>query len=97
MAIKISEMKLKGKRSKEVRSWLKNRLNISMDYKEIYINFYRSPEFINAYGKSIPDSYINKLNDKLKSILEGNSIFIMNNNNINEYHKKNKFRINQIQ
>ena len=30
---------------------------------------------------------------KLKSILEGNSIFIMNNNNINEYHKKNKFRI----
>ena len=30
---------------------------------------------------------------KLKSILEGNSIFIMNNNKINEYHKKNKFRI----
>ena len=29
---------------------------------------------------------------KLKSILEGNSIFIMNNNKINEYHKKNKFR-----
>ena len=67
MAIKISEMELKGKRSKEVRSWLKNRLNISMDYKEIYINFYRSPEFINAYGKSIPDSYINKLNDKTLS------------------------------
>ena len=40
---------------------------------------------------------INLANDnillKLKSILEGNSIFIMNNNKINEYHKKKNFRI----
>ena len=40
---------------------------------------------------------INLANDnillKLKSILEGNSIFIMNNNCINEYHKKKHFRI----
>ena len=40
---------------------------------------------------------INLANDnillKLKSILEGNSIFIMNNNVINEYYKKKYFRI----
>ena len=40
---------------------------------------------------------INLANDnillKLKSILEGNSIFIMNNNSINEYYKKKHFRI----
>ncbi len=64
IAIKISEMQLNGKRSREVKTWLKEKLNISLDVKEIYKNFYHSPEFINAYGKSIPDSYINKLNDK---------------------------------
>ncbi len=64
IAIKISEMQLNGKRSKEVKTWLKEKLNISLDVKEIYKNFYHSPEFINTYGKSIPDSYINKLNDK---------------------------------
>ncbi len=64
MAIKISEMELKGKRSKEVKSWLKNILNITLDYKMIYKNFYKSPEFIESYGKTIPDSYLNRLDDK---------------------------------
>ena len=64
LAVKISEMQLNGKRSREVKSWLKGILNISIDYKEIYKNFYKSPEFINAYRKEIPDSYINKLDDK---------------------------------
>jgi DNA helicase-2/ATP-dependent DNA helicase PcrA len=32
--------------------------------KQIYKNFYKSEEFINAYHKELPDSYINRLDDK---------------------------------
>jgi hypothetical protein len=32
--------------------------------KEIYKNFFKSEEFINAYHKELPDSYINRLDSK---------------------------------
>ena len=66
IATKIADMEFKGNktRQKQIKKWLRERLNISIDIKEIYKNFYRSEEFINAYGKSIPESYIQKLDDK---------------------------------
>jgi len=66
IATKIAEMEFKGNKSKQrqIRKWLRERLNISIDMKEIYINFYKSDEFKNAYQKELPESYINRLNDK---------------------------------
>ncbi len=66
IATKIAEMEFKGNKSKQrqIRKWLRERLNISIDMKQIYKNFYKSEEFINAYHKELPDSYINRLDDK---------------------------------
>ena len=66
IATKIAEMEFKGNKSKQrqIRKWLRERLNISIDMKEIYIKFYKSDEFKNAYHKELPDSYINRLDDK---------------------------------
>ncbi len=66
IATKISEMEFNGNKSKakQIRKWLKERLNISLDLKEIYKNFYKSDEFKKFYTKEIPDSYLNKLNEK---------------------------------
>lgn len=66
IATKISEMEFNGNKTKQrqISKWLKERLNISIDIKEIYKSFYKSDEFKNHYKKEIPDSYLNKLNDK---------------------------------
>ena len=66
IATKLSEMECKGNKSKQrqISKWLRERLNISIDMKEIYINFYKSDEFKEYYKKEIPESYINKLKDK---------------------------------
>ena len=63
---KISEMEFNGSKSKtkQIKKWLKERINISLDLKEIYKGFYKSEEFKKHYTKDIPESYINKLNDK---------------------------------
>ncbi len=66
ISTKISEMEFNGNKSKarQIKKWLRERLNISLDLKEIYKNFYKSNEFKNFYNKEIPDSYLNRLNDK---------------------------------
>ena len=66
IATKISEMEFNGNKSKakQIRKWLRERLNISLDLKEIYKSFYKSDEFKKFYTKEIPDSYLNKLNEK---------------------------------
>ena len=63
---KIAEMEFRGNKSKarQVRKWLRERINISLDMKEIYKSFYKSKEFISAYGKELPESYINRLDEK---------------------------------
>lgn len=66
IATKISELEFHGNKSKarQIKKWLKERLNISIDLKEIYKNFFKSEEFISVYKKEIPNSYLNKLNEK---------------------------------
>ncbi|MBR4178978.1 MAG: UvrD-helicase domain-containing protein [Bacilli bacterium] len=66
IAIKISEMEFKGNKSKarQIKKWLRERLNISLDMKEIYKGFYKSEEFNKLYNKSLSDAYIKKLDDK---------------------------------
>ena len=66
IATKIADMEFKGNKSRQrqIRKWLRERLNISIDMKEIYKNFFKSEEFINAYHKELPDSYINRLDGK---------------------------------
>ena len=66
IAEKISEMEFNGNKTKtkQIKKWLKERLNINIDLKEIYKGFYKSKEFIEAYGKEIPDYYLNKLDSK---------------------------------
>lgn len=66
ISIKISELEFRGNKSKakQIKKWLKERLNISIDIKEIYKNFFKSEEFKKAYNKEIPDSYLNKLDSK---------------------------------
>lgn len=66
ISLKIAEQEFRNNKSKakQIRKWLKERLNISIDMKEIYKNFFRSNEFKEIYNKEIPESYINKLNEK---------------------------------
>lgn len=66
ISLKIAEQEFRNNKSKakQIRKWLKERLNISIDMKEIYKNFFRSNEFKSIYNKEIPESYINKLNEK---------------------------------
>ncbi len=66
IALKIAEKEFNNNKSKarQVRKWLKETLNISLDTKELYKKFFTSESFIKAYTKSLPDSYINKLNEK---------------------------------
>lgn len=66
IAEKISEQNFNGNKTKtkQIQKWLKEKINISLDMKEIYINFYNSLEFKFAYKKNIPESYLNKLNEK---------------------------------
>lgn len=66
MADKISEQEFRGNKSKtrQIRKWLRERINISLDLKEIYKNFFKSEEFKKHYSKEIPNSYLNKLDDK---------------------------------
>lgn len=66
IANKISEIEFRGNKSKtkQIKKWLKERLNISINIKEIYINFFKSDEFKSAYKKEIPDSYLRKLDEK---------------------------------
>ena len=77
IANKISEMEFNGNRTrtKQIRKWLKERLNINTDLKEIYKNFYKSPEFKKIYNKEIPDYYLNKL-DLKKISYEDACLFI---------------------
>ncbi len=66
ISLKIAEQEFRNNKSKakQIRKWLKERLNISIDMKEIYKNFFRSNEFKDIYNKEIPESYINRLNEK---------------------------------
>lgn len=66
IANKISEMEFNGNKSmaKRIQKWLKERLNVSLDMKEIYKSFYKSDEFINAYGKAVSDSELSILNKR---------------------------------
>ena len=66
IANKISEMEFNGNKTKakQIRNWLKEKINISLDLKNIYINFYNSNEFKNSYKKDISDFYIKKLDEK---------------------------------
>ena len=66
IAEKISEQNFNGNKTKakQIKNWLKERINISLDLKEIYKKFYTSIEFKFAYHKNIPDYYLDKLNDK---------------------------------
>ena len=63
---KIAEQTFRGNKSKarQVRKWLKERINISLDMKEIYKNFYKSKEFEKAYPHQISEAYLNKLDEK---------------------------------
>ena len=63
---KIAEQTFRGNKSKakQVRKWLKERINISLDMKEIYRNFFTSKEFENAYPYQISEAYLNKLDEK---------------------------------
>ena len=63
---KIAEQTFRGNKSKakQVRKWLKERINISLDMKEIYKNFYKSKEFEQAYPYQVSEAYLNKLNEK---------------------------------
>lgn len=66
ISLKIAEQEFRNNKSKarQIKKWLKERLNISIDMKEIYKNFFRSNEFKEIYNKEIPESYINRLNEK---------------------------------
>lgn len=66
ISLKIAEQEFRNNKSKakQVRKWLKEILNISVDLKEIYKGFYKSEEFKNAFHKEIPESYLNKLDEK---------------------------------
>ena len=66
IATKISEMEFNSNKSKQkqIKKWLKEIINIPIDFKELYKDFYKSPEFINYYKKEVSSSYLNKLNDK---------------------------------
>ena len=59
-------MEFRGNKSKQkqIRKWLREILNIPLDYKKLYKDFYTSPEFINYYKKEISSSYLNKLDEK---------------------------------
>lgn len=66
IAEKISEQNFNGNKTKtkQIQKWLKEKINISLDMKEIYKKFYTSLEFKFAYKKNIPDNYIDKLDSK---------------------------------
>ncbi len=66
ISTKIADMEFKGNKSKarQIKKWLRERINISLDIKEIYKGFFKSEEFKNSYKKELPDSYINRLDDK---------------------------------
>ena len=70
---KIAEQTFRGNKSKarQVRKWLKERINISLDMKEIYKNFYKSKEFEKAYPYQISEAYLNKLDEKTISFEDG--------------------------
>jgi DNA helicase-2/ATP-dependent DNA helicase PcrA len=63
---KIAEQTFRGNKSKakQVRKWLKERINISLDMKEIYKNFYKSKEFEQAYPYQVSEAYLSKLDEK---------------------------------
>ena len=66
ISLKIAEQEFRNNKSKarQIGKWLRERLNISIDMKEIYKNFFRSKEFIDIYGHELPESYINRLDEK---------------------------------
>lgn len=66
ISLKIAEQEFRNNKSKarQIRKWLRERLNISIDMKEIYKNFFRSKEFIDIYGHELLESYINRLDEK---------------------------------
>ena len=66
IASKISEQEFRSNKSRtrQIRKWLREVINVSLDPKEIYKNFYKSEIFKKHYPKEIPDSYINRLDDK---------------------------------
>lgn len=66
IALKIAEQEFKSNKSRarQIKKWLKEVINIPLDLKEIYKNFYRSEAFKKYYQRDIPESYITRLDDK---------------------------------
>ena len=66
IANKIAEKEFNNNKSKarQIRKWLRESINISLNIKEIYKGFYKSNEFIEFYGKELSTTYINKLNER---------------------------------
>ncbi len=66
IASKISEQEFHSNKSRtrQIKKWLREVINIPLDLKEVYKNFYKSEAFKRHYSKGIPESYINRLNDK---------------------------------
>lgn len=66
IATKISELEFRGNKSKakQIKKWLKEIINVSLDIKEIYKGFYESNEFKEFYQKNISDYYIKRLDEK---------------------------------
>lgn len=69
IANKISEIEFNGNKTKakQIRKWLRERLNISDNLKDIYKAFYKSKEFIYSYQRELSETYINKLDEKTLS------------------------------
>ncbi len=66
IANKIAEKEFNNNKSKarQIRKWLRESINVSLNIKEIYKGFYKSNEFIEFYGKELSTTYINKLNER---------------------------------
>ena len=66
IATKISEMEFRGNKSRarQIKKWLREIINVPLDMKEIYKNFYKSETFKNHYQKEFSESYITRLDDK---------------------------------
>lgn len=66
IADKISEQHFRANKSKTktIRKWLLERLNIKIDMIQIYKDFFKSKEFKDFYPHPINEYYIKKLSDK---------------------------------
>ncbi len=95
IAEKVALNEFNGNKSKQrsVFKWLYESINKTIDLKEIYKNFYKSNEFLDAYGEEIPLSYIKRLNEE-KISYEDACIFVYMKSILNEFEQD--FFIEQV-